>query len=165
MSQPPSTLHMLCGKIASGKSTLAASLANQSGTVRVSEDDWLSILFADQLSTVADYARLSARLRPAMGPHVTALLNAGISVVLDFPANTIENRRWMRGIVDAADASHQLHYLATPDDVCLARLRARNAEGKHAFAASEEQFRLISKHFEPPTPDEGLNIIVHDRAD
>jgi hypothetical protein len=37
------------------------------------------------------------------------LLNAGVSVVLDFPANTAEQRDWMRGILNATGAAHRLH--------------------------------------------------------
>ena len=48
-----------------------------------------------------------------------------------------------------------------PDEVCLARLRARNAGGAHPFAATEEQFRRITAHFAPPSPEEGFNIVTH----
>ena len=58
-------------------------------------------------------------------------------------------------------AAHQLHVLDIPDEICLARLRKRNAEGGHAFAASEEQFRLISSHFVPPSADEQFNVVRH----
>ncbi len=152
---------MLCGKIASGKSTLTARLGSQEGTVVIAEDNWLGALYSDQMTSIADYVRCSAKLRQIMGPHVAALLNAGISVVLDFPANTIETRAWMRSILDQSEANHQLHLLDVPDEVCLARLRARNAAGEHAFAATEEQFRRISKHFVPPSPEEGFTIVRH----
>lgn len=41
------TLHMICGKIAAGKSTLAARLAEADRTVLIAEDDWLGALYAD----------------------------------------------------------------------------------------------------------------------
>ncbi len=159
-SNPP-TLHLLCGKIASGKSTLAAQLGDAPGTVVIAEDDWLAALYNEQMSTVADYVRCSARLRTAVGPHVVALLRAGVSVVLDFQANTVASRVWMRGIVDAAKAAHRLHYLDVPDEVCRARLRKRNSEGDHAFAVTDEQFTQISKHFVAPRSEEGFNVVVH----
>lgn len=51
------TLHLLCGKIASGKSTLSATLATQPGSVIIAEDRWLAQLYADEMQTVADYVR------------------------------------------------------------------------------------------------------------
>lgn len=155
------TLYMLCGKIAAGKSTLAARLARKPGTITVSEDQWLARLYADEMLSVADYVRCSARLRAAMGPHLVQLLRAGVSVVLDFPANTLANRTWMRGISEEAGAAHELHLLDVADDVCRARLRARNAAGAHEFAASDAEFDLITSHFVPPAPEEGFNVVIH----
>ena len=161
METSGATLHILCGKIAAGKSTLAAALVREHGALLVSEDFWMSRLFGPELNEVADYVRLSRRLRDAMGPHLTALLRAGLSIVLDFPANTRANRAWMKGISEAAGADHRLHYLDVPDAVCRERLRARNAGGTHEFAASDEQFDLITSYFEPPAEDEGLAIVTH----
>ena len=161
MSANEAMLHMLCGKIAAGKSTLAAELGRRPRSVVVSEDQWLGHLYAGEMASVADYVRCSSRLRDAMEPHLVALLQAGLSVVLDFPANTIANRAWMRGIFERAGSAHQLHYLDVPDDVCKARLRARNASGAHLFAATDEQFELITSRFAAPTPEEGFSIVIH----
>lgn len=155
-------LHLLCGKIAAGKSTLAARLASTPGTVLIAEDDWLNALFADALVSLPDYARCSSKLRRIMAPHVTALLNAGASVILDFPANTVAQRAWMRGILERTTAAHQLHLLDAPDEICLTRLRRRNSQGDHPFAVTEAQFRQFSRHFVAPTRDEGFNIVRHD---
>ena len=99
MTDPAPVLHLLCGKIAAGKSTLAADLSNGPGTVLISEDAWLKPLYGDQMQTGAEFLRCSDLLRQAMAPHVVALLGAGNSVVLDFAANTVQQRRWMKGIV------------------------------------------------------------------
>jgi len=155
------TLHMLCGKIAAGKSSLAAKLGAAPLTVIVSEDKWMFPLFGEEMKTVADYVRLSARLRAPMAPHLVDLLKAGMSVVLDYPANTLANRAWMRGIFEAAGVAHQLHYLDVPDEICRARLQARNASGEHEFAATDAQFDLITSFFVPPTAAEGFEIVVH----
>ncbi|MDV7144979.1 ATP-binding protein [Tropicimonas sp. TH_r6] len=153
-------LHLFCGKIASGKSTLAAQIACE-GAVSIAEDAWLEGLYADQMKTGADYLRCSAQLKTVMGPHVSSLLNAGLSVILDFPANTVEQRAWMRDVLAQTNAAHQLHVLDTPDEICLARLAHRNATGEHPFAVSEEQFRRFSSHFVRPAADEAFNLVMH----
>lgn len=159
------TLHMICGKIAAGKSTLAVTLGRAPMTVVISEDAWLGALFADEITSGRDYLRYAARLREAMGPHVTQLLNSGLSVVLDFPANTVETRAWMRGILDRTGATHMLHFLDVPDEVCLSRLHARNAQGDHPFAATEAQFHRFSQHFVPPQPEEGFTVTRYGHAE
>lgn len=161
MPSHQATLHMLCGKIASGKSTLADKLGASEGTVLISEDAWLGSLFGDQMSTIADYVRNSAKLRAAMGPHIVALLKAGVSVVLDFPANTLETRAWMRGLVEEAQAPHQLHVLDAPDEICLARLRDRNAKGDHPFVVTDAQFHRVFAYYVAPSPEEGFDLVRH----
>lgn len=155
------TLHLLCGKIASGKSTLARQLGAAPRTVVIAEDDWLAKLYAGDMASMADFMRRSALLRDAMHPHVLSLLGAGLSVVLDFQANTIDSRAWLRSLVDQAGADHVLHWLDVPDAVCKARLKHRNDRGDHAFAVSEAQFDTITGYFVSPAPDERFNVVRH----
>ena len=159
MSRP--VLHLLCGKIASGKSTLAATLTHTHTAICLSEDHWLASLYAGEMNSVADYVRNAGRIRAVLGPLVVDLLKAGNNVVLDFPANTLENRQWMRSLIDAAGVAHQLHLLDVSDEICKARLRARNAEGSHDFAATDAQFDLITRYFVAPTAQEGFTLIRH----
>lgn len=164
MSVQNPTLHMICGKIAAGKSTLAARLAAAPATVLVSEDYWMSRLYGEELKTVADYVRLSARLRKAMGGHLASLLRVGVSVVLDFPANTIANRQWMRTIFEEAGTAHRLHVLDLPDEICRARLHRRNASGAHEYVVSDAEFDAITRYFQPPTAEEGFETVVYREA-
>lgn len=161
MTSNETTLHMLCGKIAAGKSTLAAQLSTQPGSVLVSEDHWLARLYPGEQETLADYLRNSARLRDAIAPHLIALLKTGVSVVLDFPANTRSSRLWMRNLFESAGTAHRLHYLDVSDADCKARLRGRNASGQHEFMVDDATFDLFTSHFVPPAPDEGFDVVVH----
>ncbi len=158
---PRPVLHMVCGKIGAGKSTLTRQLAEAPSTVLISEDTWLAALYPGEIHELPDYARRAGRLKKAMAEHVVALLGAGVSVVLDFPANTVASRQWMRGIFEAAGAAHALHFLDVPDEVCKARLRARNASGTHPFETTDAQFDLIGSHFAPPSPEEGFDVVRH----
>lgn len=113
------------------------------------------------MSTLSDYVDCSERLRAAMGPHVVSLLNSGVSVVLDFPANTLETRWWMRDILDRTAAESRLHLLNVDEEVCLSRLRDRNARGEHPFAPTEAQFHQVSARFSRPSSDEGFTLVEH----
>lgn len=159
--QPP-VLHLVCGKIAAGKSTLTRQLVAQANTVLISEDVWLSQLYTDEIHTLDDYIRRSGQLRNALAPHIESLLQAELSVVLDFPANTLSHRRWMKGIIDGAGVSHELHYLDVADEICKARLRERNASGTHPFTPSDAEFDEITQYFVPPSSDEGFHIVRHE---
>ncbi|KPX51473.1 Uncharacterized protein ALO67_00224 [Pseudomonas amygdali pv. hibisci] len=154
-------LHLLCGKIASGKSTLAKSIATEHSAILLSEDQWLSRLYPDEIKSVADYVRLAHRIRDIIGPLVIDMLKSGMCVVLDFPANTLADRQWLRSLAEDAQVKHRLHYLDVEDDICLARLHARNETAEHEFAATDAEFRLITRYFQTPHTDEGLDILVH----
>lgn len=161
MPQNHPCLYLFCGKMAAGKSTLAAELAAPQGNVLISEDHWLSTLYRDQLKTPKDYVDAAQVLRRLLGQHVPELLKAGVSVSLDVPANTVETRGWLRDILSETAVHHEMHVLLPTDAVCLARLKARNAAGDHPFAPTEAQFLQFSRHFVPPHPDEGFNLIHH----
>ncbi|MDQ0607068.1 putative kinase [Variovorax sp. W1I1] len=152
-------LHMVCGKIGAGKSTLTRRLADAPATVLISEDAWLAALYPGEIVDLPDYVRTSTRLKQVMAEHVVALLEAGVSVVLDFPANTASSRAWARGIFEKAGVAHRLHFLDVPDEVCKARLRARNASGEHPFETTDAEFDLITRHFVAPSEAEGFHVV------
>jgi predicted kinase len=161
MSSNDPTLHLVCGKIAAGKSTLVNELGRLPGTVVVREDHWLARLYPGEQNSLADYVRNSARLRSAIATHLVDLLRSGLSIVLDFPANTPSSRAWMRTLFEGAGCSHRLHYLDVADEVCKARLRRRNKSGDHEFTVSEEDFDLFTAHFVPPIAEEAFEVIRH----
>ncbi len=155
------TLHLVCGKIAAGKSTLARELSIDPKVILINEDTWLSRLYPEEINTIPDYVRCSGRLRSIMEDHLQQLLQAGVSIVLDFPANTPDIRAWMLGIATRAKVENKLHYLDVSNDLCKERLHERNASGSHEFAPSDEEFDVITSYFVPPQKDEGLNVILH----
>lgn len=158
MSNSYPQLNFFCGKIGSGKSTLASTIANKSGAILISEDHWTSTLWPDELQNLDDYKEKSARLKSALWPLASQILQAGTGLVLDFPANTISQRSTLKTLIEMAEVSHALHFLDTPDEICKARLKKRNASGKHEYQVTEEQFEQFSSFFVPPTQEETFNI-------
>lgn len=118
-------------------------------------------VFADELRTIDDYGRLSTRLRAAMGPHIVDILRQGLLIVLDFQANTVSTRNWMRSLIGQSGAAHELHLLDVPDTICKQRLRQRNAAGEHLLQVSEAEYDLFTSYLAPPGPSEGFNLVVH----
>ncbi|MGO3982970.1 ATP-binding protein [Pseudomonas sp. SAS7] len=157
---PKPVLHLISGKIASGKSTLAKSLAAEESAILLSEDHWLSRLYPGQIKSISDYVRLARQIREVVGPLVIDMLGAGATVVLDFPANTPQDRQWLRSLADAAEAAHCVHYLEVDDDTCRGRLHLRNHRGEHEFAATDAEFDLITSYFRAPREEEGLQVEI-----
>nr|WP_256583759.1 AAA family ATPase [Pseudomonas sp. GW460-12] len=53
------TLHLLCGKIAAGKSTLAKELVAEHAAILLSEDTWLAQLYPGEVRVAARPAALA----------------------------------------------------------------------------------------------------------
>jgi predicted kinase len=157
------TLHVLCGKLASGKTTLARRIAEESGAVLVCEDIWLSRLFPGEIATFSDYLNRSARFRSALAPHVQSLLASGISVVFDFAGNVPRERSWARSLCVGPEVFFVLHYLKASDALCKSQLRRRNLEQPDGSQpTTDEEFDEITKYFVPPAPVEGFDVREYD---
>lgn len=160
------TLAVFCGKMASGKSTLARQIAQERAWILMSEDVLLASLYPGEITDVPGYVRYSSRLKSAMRPLLLDLLRKGTSVVLDFPANTRQQRQWIRELAMDADAPHEFHFLDCSDAICKARLQTRAvAEPERQATDTEAMFDAITRYFEPPSTDEGFDIIRHQVSD
>jgi hypothetical protein len=88
----------------------------------------------------------------------------GVSVVLDFAANTVERRAWVRSLFEAVGADHVLHWIEASDDECLANIHRRNEEkppGIYWGPVSDELFHAVTPHIVPPSPEEGFHVVRH----
>ena len=158
------TLHFICGKAASGKTTLARQLVAQHGAVLFGEDEWLTLLEAE-IKSLADHRRHSKHLKAALAPLALRLLRLGVPVVFDFAGNTPKDRAWVRSIFESAGADHLLHCIVASDELCKARLRFRNEtrpEGLYFGHVSEERFDEVTRFFSPPSDQEGFRVVYYE---
>jgi predicted kinase len=157
------TLYLLGGKMGSGKTTLARKLASEHGAALICEDEWLMRMQV-QINAAEDFIFYARPLRAALTSHIVQLLKLGMSVVLDVPANTVEDRRWMRALFEHAKVRHELHCIIVPDDVCISRLRIRNEtkpEGIYWGHVPLDIFDPVTQPFVLPSDAEGFNVIWH----
>lgn len=158
-------LIFLCGKMAAGKSTLAKELAERENAVLLVQDEFLEKLFPGEITDISGFLKYSSRLHDALTPHICELLARGISVVLDFPANTKSQRAWFRRICERANVEHELHFVDAPDSLCKSQLKHRS---KHLPPGSpwttEAAFEAVTAYFQPPAEEEAFHIIRHERS-
>ncbi len=156
-------LLFVCAKMAAGKSTLSRELAARENAVLLVEDEFLERLFPGEIVDIPSFVKYSSRVRDALAPHIRSLLSKGISVMLDFPGNTRNQRAWFRHLFESADAEHELHFIDASDDLCKRQLKERS-KGYPAGSAwsTDAEFDSITAYFESPSVEEGFNIIRHE---
>lgn len=158
-------LIFVCGKMAAGKSTLARALAEREDAVLLELDHLLERLFPGEIVDIPSFVTYSTRVRDALAPHISALLSMGISVVLDFPGNTRNQRSWFRQLCHRAGVEHELHFIEASDDVCKRQLRERSKGLPSGTRwTTDAEFDAITAYFEPPASDEHFNVVHHERA-
>jgi predicted kinase len=158
------TLYFMCGKMAAGKSTLSRELAERENAVLIVQDEFLERLFPGEIVDIAGFVKFSSRLKNALTPHICTLLSRGISVVLDFPGNTRNQRAWFRALFESADADHELHFIVASDDLCKRQLKERS-KGLPAGTAwtTDREFDAMTAYFEAPSIEERFDIVRHER--
>ena len=157
-------LIFLCGKMGAGKTTKSKQLAHDRNAVLISEDEWLESLYPGKIATFDDYIKFSGQLRPLVTSHVQNILRTGTDVVMDFPANTVSQRKWFKTLFSEVNAPHELIYLNISDDVCLNQIAQRRIkQPERASFDTEEVFHHVTRFFEEPRADENFNITRIDR--
>lgn len=154
------TLYFFCGKMGAGKSTKSKQIAIDKHAVLLSEDEWLSALYPNQINSFEDFLKFSAQIKPLVRKHVQNILSVGTNVVMDFPANTKNQRKWFLDMVFDVKASHQLIYLNLTNEQCLRQMaQRRNEQPERADFDTKAMFTYVTNFFEPPEASEGLNIL------
>ncbi|MDG6774668.1 ATP-binding protein [Thiomicrorhabdus sp. ZW0627] len=155
------TLILFSGKMGAGKSTKSKQVSQKRNAVLISEDEWLSKLYPNQITSFEDYIRYSSLLKPLIKSHVLEILKTGTNVVMDFPANTVNQRKWFKDLINEANASNELIYLNVSNDVCLKQLEKRRLEQpERAIFDTETMFIEVSKYFQEPDQSEGFNLKI-----
>ncbi|WP_340147090.1 AAA family ATPase [Halomonas sp. PA16-9] len=79
-------------------------VSQERNAVLLSEDEWLASVYPDSIKTLEDYVKYAGRLKPQMKKLAQSILASGTNVVMDFPANTIPQRKWLRSVFSEIQA-------------------------------------------------------------
>jgi len=159
MKNSQGILIFFCGKMGAGKSTRSRQIAQELNAILISEDEWLGQLYPQEIEGLADYIHYSRRLKGLLKQHLATLLKAGLSIVMDFPANTKTQRAWFQDLIREHNLAYRFIYLDVDDRTCLAQIaQRRQAQPDRAQFDTEAMFHEVTRFFEPPTAEEGWAI-------
>lgn len=150
------TLHLLCGMICSGKTTLAEKLRKETGAIPLSADELMLSLFEPYMGDA--YAPMLEKAMEYLFRRTELLLDMGLDVTLDFGFWTPESRRAARERFSGPGRVVLLHYLPISSGEWERRVDKRNAEvhaGKQfVYSLDDNMRRTFPGRFIPPSPEE-----------
>ena len=153
------TVHLIIGPQGAGKSTYARRLADETGGVRFSIDDWMHQLYGPDLPKPLDFAWMMERVRRCEQRICTTAFECaatGVDVVLDLGFTTAASRTEFAKRARAAALLSRLHVVDAPHDLRRRRVLDRNATrgDTFAFEVTPEMFDFMESRFERPTESE-----------
>jgi predicted kinase len=158
-SQPH--VHLLCGLVCAGKTTLAKRMAAELPALRFSRDEWMLRLYGLD----HDDDRYVAALTPCtqlIWDVALEVLSLGQSVIMDWNHWNPERRAESCARARSAGFDVVLHYLEVPLEVAVARARSRLADNDDdAHRIDEDGVRHFATIFQPPTAAEGIPTVMH----
>jgi hypothetical protein len=74
-------------------------------------------------------------------------------------------RAWFRGIFERANVEHESHFVDASDALCRSQLKDRSRTLPPGPPwTTDAEFDAITVYFQPPSGDEGFNVVRHERA-
>lgn len=153
-------VHLVYGYLGSGKTTFSQELAESTGALRLSVDEWYLRLFTTEPTYEQDHQH-GTRVLALLNDLWPALVARGVDVVLDFGFWRRSLRDEVRQRAASLGASTRLYHLDCPDEEALRRCLARNGS-PGSFLISEDGFQALKREFEALGPDEACERIVRD---
>jgi len=165
-------IHLICGPIGAGKTTVAHEVADKHCAIRFSEDEWLGRLFVpdapegllnEPMDVVGAWASEKyLRCRGQIWAVCKQLLNQNVNIVLDGAAANKEQRDVIRKKASDNNVGFQLYYVSASPDIRRKRILDRNKEKTFTYSleVTAAMFDHMERFFQPPGKDELEGAII-----
>ncbi len=152
---------MICGRLCSGKSTLAKKLSQERRAIILSCDEISLMLFPEGLG--CDHDAMTEKIKRYLLSKATEILSTGTDVILEWGFWTYASRKETRAYFEALGYECELYYLCVDEAEWARRIEARNKDIKsgqlNEYYVDAGLLSKANSLFEEPTADEGYTII------
>jgi len=161
-----SKIHLICGPVGAGKTTVAKALCREVQAIRFSIDEWMTTLFTPDLSGDIEYdwaMERIARMESLIWSQVVQLMSLDVDAVLDLGLLQRAHREKFYQLAKRGGFAFCLHHVDADRDVRWARVLGRNAEKGETYAMDVTigMFDFCEGLFERPSGDELERMIIH----
>ncbi|MBN1281955.1 MAG: ATP-binding protein [Alphaproteobacteria bacterium] len=149
------TIHILCGFIAFGKTTLSKKLAKELPAVRFCSDELVRQLY-DQKDN-DEFMQGIQKVNALQWDWAKQIIENGIDVVMDFGPWTKQERKRVANMALSITPNVIFHSIVLDMEKARERLIKRNSE-KQQYHVDLNFFDENSSQFEPISDDEGYTV-------
>ena len=161
---------LLCGKLCSGKTTLAARLKKEENAVILSMDALMLHLFPEPLGS--EYGRYAERGKRYLLSLAAELALGGTNVILDWGFWYRRERTETRAFFKEKGIECPLYWLDPPEEEWRLhiternhRLEDRSEDDAGAYFIDEGLLKKCLSNFEPPLPGEADRVLTRATED
>jgi predicted kinase len=159
------TVHLICGTIGAGKTTLARRISSEQRALRFSLDEWVMQLFGSEAPDPMMFdwwSERCQRCRERIWSVCEDVLAQQLDVVLDFGFTSSEQREEFRQRAQQRGAAVHLHVVTAESALRWQRVQARNRDRAETFAivVTEAMFQGSEGWWQPPTSEERAGAIT-----
>ena len=150
---------LITGGTGAGKTTYALKLAQETGGIRFSIDDWMTKLFwmdsPDPISFEWAMERIG-RTEAQMWETAKQVMVQGLPIILDLGFTKAVHRQKFYDLIKEVDVEPILHWVDISPEERWRRVQSRNTEkGKtYTMDVSREMFDFMENEWEAPTDAE-----------
>ncbi len=150
------TVHLLCGRPGSGKTTFARELEKTHKAMRYTYDEWMVQLYG---RSPERFETLFNRVSNLIWRIATRNLALGTDVILDKGFWYKRDRENVRQAAAAIGAESKLYFLDAPIDVLRKRILTRSKGDQNYLWINDQAFTEFINRFEPPGDDEDFILV------
>lgn len=151
-------VNIMCGKIASGKTTYAKKLSENHRAVILSVDDLMQKLY-DRCPGEKQHTETVKRIMDYFYELAEDTVSNDIDVILDYGFWTRADRKSAREYFEGKGIKTALYYIQTPEKTRLSQFEYRNKILKESQIIEENMRKKLDAYFEEPDKDE-IDVLV-----
>lgn len=143
---------LTCGKVCSGKSTLAKKLKSEKNAVILSCDELMLSLFDEHLGE--KHNEIVRKSKEYLMKKSLEILQCGINIILDWGFWTKAERQEIENFYNSNGFETEWHFIDISDEQQRKNILKRNAErDENSYFISEEMAEKFNSLFENPKND------------
>lgn len=155
---------ILCGRIASGKTTIAKQICEAEKGIILSIDDVMLKLYDGCLGQ-EKHAETMQKISEYFYTLVPSLLACDVNVVFDYGYWSRKERDVIRSHFKQANIPYEMCFICVEDEIRNKRLSMRNdglrAQEKRVYIIEDELLETLDARFEEPQEDEEITIVYN----